>query len=392
MSEIPFIASMRPDPARDEFGRYLLPDPSTGVTRAWTRATTIAHTLDDTYHLTQHQRRMVLRGAAARPDLLAAVPELSEDLVAVADDWRKAKKIKKELDRLCDEAAEAAGGSNASRLGTLLHTITEYDDAGRIAEIGDLIPDTMMADLDAYRRTMDAAGLERPVEYIERIVVNSQVDGAGTLDRMVRRADFGLRIADLKTGSSIDLAAMGFGIQFAEYANADAMFDEDSGQLVPMPEGLDKTIGIVIHLPVGKATCTLHDLNLVEGWDDALTAHDVRMRRARAKTLLRPHFIPSAPATGAGMTCPECMTPDEDPRSWCDCIGDEKPCMPPCRQRAHMPADCTYAKDRVLRLINSAGHPDALAALWRDLNPRGEWTPVHTAAARAKKVRLLSNA
>ena len=346
MTEIPFIPSMRPEPARDERGKYILPDPVAGGSRSWERATTIAHTLDDDFNITQWKRRMVLQGAALAPGVLASVPELIRQLDQAKDDWRTAKRLKKDLDRLCDDAAEAAGANAASRLGTLLHTITEYADAGRLDEIRHLVPDMLMADLEAYLATMAEAGLERPSEFIERIVVNSQVDGAGTLDRMVRRADFGLRIADLKTGSGIELAALGFGIQFAEYANADAMYDEDTGQLVPLPAELDKTAGIVIHLPVGKATCTLHDIDLVEGWDDALVAHSVRQRRARAKSLLKPHVIPSPAAAG----------------------------------------------DRVLTLIRSAGHPEALKALWKDLNGRGQWLPHHTAAAAARKAELLTPA
>lgn len=345
MSEIPYIESMRPEPRRDEFGRYLLPSPVTGEVRSWTRATSIAHTLDDTYHLTQYKRRLVLTGAAMRPDLLATVPELADELARVKDDWRAAKGIKAQLNDLCDAAAVAAGGDDASKLGTLLHTITEYDDAGRIGEIEHLIPDLLMTDLEAYRVTMARAELERPPEFIERIVVNSHVDGAGTFDRLLRRADFGLRIGDLKTGGSIELGALGFAIQFAEYAYADAMYDHETDRLVPMPDGLDKTVGIVIHLPVGKGVCTLHDLNLVEGWEAALEAHSVRERRARAKTFLRPHRIP-LPAAGG---------------------------------------------DRVLGLIAGAHHPNALDALWRDLHPRGQWTDVHTKAAAARKAQLLTD-
>lgn len=348
MTEIPYIESMRPEPRRDEFGRYLLPSPVTGEVRPWTRATSIAHTLDDTYHLTQYKRRLVLMGAASRPDLLTTVPELAEELALVKDDWRAAKEIKAQLNDLCDEAAVAAGGDDASKLGTLLHTITEYDDAGRIGEIEHLVPNLLMADLEAYRVAMARAELERPPEFIERIVVNSQVDGAGTFDRLVRRNDFGLRIGDLKTGSAIELGALGFSIQFAEYAYADAMYDHETDRLVPMPDGLDRSVGIVIHLPVGKGVCTLHDINLVEGWEAALEAHSVRQRRARAKTLLRPHRV----------------APPED-------YGDG---------------------DRVLRLIAGAHHPKALDALWRSLNPRGQWTEVHTKAAAARKAQLLADA
>lgn len=342
MTEIPFIPSMRPEPERDSYGRYRLPDPADGVTRSWTRATTIAHTLDDEYHLTQWKRRMVLTGAALQPGVLATVPELTRALERAADDWRVAKDIKRELDGLCDEAAEAAGAGDGAKLGTLLHTITEYEDAGRFAEIEHLVSNDLEADVNAYVAAMDRAGLERPPEYIENIVVNSRVDSAGTFDRLLRLPDGRLVVGDLKTQKTVDFGWLSIAIQLAEYAQADAMFDPDSGRLVDMPEGLDRSVGIVMHLPVGQATCTLYELDLEAGWEAALAAYEVRQWRQRSKALGRV-YVPRTPP-----------------------------------------------KDRVLTLIGSAGHPDALVALWRDLKARGEWTAEHTQAAAARKAQLAA--
>jgi predicted GIY-YIG superfamily endonuclease len=47
----------RIDPVRDQYGRYLLPDPATGQERAWTRATTWAKTLSDTTGLHKFTER-----------------------------------------------------------------------------------------------------------------------------------------------------------------------------------------------------------------------------------------------------------------------------------------------------------------------------------------------
>jgi hypothetical protein len=261
MTEIPFIPSMRPEPKRDDYGRYVLPDLN-GVQRSWTRATTVAHALDDEFHLTQWKRRMVLSGAALRPGLLANVPELTRALVQAGDDWRVAKDIKRELDGLCDEAAEAAGAGDGAKLGTLLHTITEYYDADRIDEIDILIPEALVEDVREYARVMDGAGLGRPAEFIERIVVNSRVDSAGTFDRLLRLPDGRLVVGDLKTQKTVDFGFLSIAIQLAEYAQADAMLDDEAGTLVPLPAELDRSVGIVMHLPVGQATCTLYELDL----------------------------------------------------------------------------------------------------------------------------------
>lgn len=344
MTEIPYISSMRPEPERDRYGRYVLPDLE-GTRRSWTRATTIAHALDDEFHLSQWKRRMVLSGAALRPGLLASVPELTRALEQAKDDWRTAKEIKGELDGLCDEAAEAAGAGDGAKLGTLLHTITEYADADRLAEIKHLIPEKLVDDLAAYMGTMSAAQLERPPEYIERIVVNSRVDGAGTFDRLLRLPDGRLVVGDLKTQKSVDFGFLSIAIQLAEYAQADAMFDDETGELVPLPDELDKSVGIVMHLPVGTAACTLYELDLEAGWGAALAAHDVRQWRSRSKALGRA-YVPRVEPAG----------------------------------------------DRTLCLIRSASHPDALTALWRSVNGRGEWTGEHTRAAATRKAELLAGA
>src|SRR5574338_583746 len=67
------VAEMRPEPKRDRYGRYLIPHPDTGKETAWTRATTFAKTVSDTFGLTKWELRMVSLGLAKRPDLLAQV-------------------------------------------------------------------------------------------------------------------------------------------------------------------------------------------------------------------------------------------------------------------------------------------------------------------------------
>lgn len=47
--------------------------------------------------------------------------------------------------------------------------------------------------------------------------------------------------------------------------------------------------------------------------------------------------------------CLECLDPNEDPRSWCDCGGDTDrfgECAYPCVSRAHQPEDCRNAPPR----------------------------------------------
>lgn len=335
------IPSMRPEPDRDRYGRYVLPD-ANGRKVSWTRATTVVGALKDLNGLIGWKRRKVAEGLALAPALLERIPELAAAIEA-APDWRAAREAKALLDALCDEAAHEAGADSGSEAGTQAHTLTEYADAGRLDEVRHLATDAELADLDAYTAAMDAAGILRPAEWIERIVINSVTESAGTFDRIVRLADGRLVVADVKSQQTVDFGWLEICCQLAQYANADGMVDPDSGVLEPLPADLDRTTGLVMHVPVGAARCDLYEIDLRTGWEAAQVAADVRRLRARSKALGWPHTArPVAPTSHS------------------------------------------------LALIRSAGHPDALAALWRDLHGRGLWTAEHTEAARIRKAELIS--
>lgn len=352
MTEIPIIPSMRPEPKRDQYGRYLLPNiDEQSRQKAYTRATTVSHTLSDEHLLTKWKRRTVAIGVSRDPELVQRAYSLGRDLDAVADDWRAAKDIKRELDELCDSAATLAGADRGSSLGTLLHTITEYLDAGRLDEIHHLIPEELFADLAAYGATMASAGIERPTEYIERICVNSTIGSAGTWDRLLRMPDGRLVIGDLKTQKTVDFGWLEIAIQLAEYAYADALFDPEAGTLGHMPDGIDRKTAIVMHLPVGSAKCTLWEIDIVKGWRYAKLAADVREARKDSKSLGEPYGL-----------------------------------IPPVRTAAE---PSTEPGDPLLYLIRSATHTKALTGLWRNAEP-GSWTEAHTKAAATRKAELLA--
>jgi hypothetical protein len=385
MGEIPFIPSMRPEPARDRWGRYKLPDPGSGETRSWTRATTLSHSISDTHHLTEWKRRMVLQGAATNPVLLRDVKSLAA-IVDQATDWREARDAKQALTRIADDAAEAAGANNGSKLGTLLHTITEYADAGRLGEIEALIPTQLYDDLAAYLARMADAGIERPAYWIERILVNSQVDSAGTTDRILLmptpcpKCGSSARIGDLKTQKSLDFGFLEIAIQLAEYAYADAMWDDETETLVGMPT-VCRCFGIVMHLPVGSGECTLYELDLEAGWADAQLAYRVRQSRARSKEIgWKFQYVSTTAARIRQATAKVVSAP------------------PAARQITETPAKGGFerldvpeaAKAQARHLVDSAAHPRALVALWEDLSPRGYWDDELTDRAAARKAALLA--
>lgn len=249
---------------RDRWGRYLLPNPETGEEQAYTRATTITKTLDDGFAIGQWQQRMTAVGLTKRPDLLARV---------AAED-PESQEGKKTLNRLTEEAKEAAGSSVRSNLGTALHKFTEQLDSG--AEV--TAPAEQQRDVDAYRAALVRHGITVEPNWLERIVMTPSIQAAGTLDRLVRVKGRTLPlVADLKTGGF--LAWLSFCQQAGIYANAEWWYDPQIGTLNPMPN-VDREKALLIHLPAGEATCTPYLIDIKAGWEAVQVAMVVRKWRA----------------------------------------------------------------------------------------------------------------
>jgi hypothetical protein len=261
---------LRPDPRRDRYGRYLLPTGPDGKDVPYTRVTTFAASVDDRWNLEQWKQRMVATGLVNRPDLFAqAAANLAE---------------KQKLNRICEEAVEAAKGSAGANLGSALHSFTEQIDLG----MQPVIPEPWDADIAAYQRTLQANGVRVIPEFVERIILNNAFGVAGTFDRLVHIDGWPHPvIADLKTGNLDHASAFGaIAIQLALYASADQMYDPATDALEPMPQ-VDRRHALVIHLPAGQATCTLHMVDITAGWEAAKLCGAVRDWRKR-KNLAEP--------------------------------------------------------------------------------------------------------
>jgi hypothetical protein len=259
------------DPRHDRWGRYILPDPTTGQEHPWTRATTLASSIADTWGLTAWKMRMVAKGIASRPDLLALAAATS-----VED--------KKKLDGIASDALEAAGGSTGANLGIALHSFTEQFDRGEAPEI----PELWQADLDAYALALEAAGIEVFADWIERVVICEQFAVAGTFDRIVR-VDGAFHVADVKTGADLSYGWGEIAVQLALYAHAEWMWEAGVGY-GPMPP-LSHDRALVIHLPARKARCDLYWVDIAAGWEAGQMCAGVRAWRTR-KDLARPFDNP----------------------------------------------------------------------------------------------------
>jgi hypothetical protein len=318
-------------PKRDRWGRYMLPDPDTGKERAWTRATTLASTLADTYGLTQWQMRMVAKGLGMRPDLMALAA------AAHVDD-------KDTLNRVAADAKEAAGSSAGANAGTAVHSFTEAVDRGEDINV----PEPWAADIEAYRAALAGHNITVTPDWIERITVVPALNVAGTFDRILTLPDGKLVIGDVKTGKDLAYSWCEISIQLALYANATHMWSVDHWE--PMPP-VDLTEAIVIWLPVGKGRCELHRVDIAAGWEQAKVAFDVRKWRARKNLNTRIAVHSTAdPMTQLRRT--------------------------------------SAVKDLRLR-IAAAGSVDELTTIWAEADTAGHWTSALTAAAAARKKALV---
>lgn len=261
--------------AFDNFGRYVLPDPTTGEDRPWTRATTFAGAVKDTFGLNRWSLRMLAKGLTARADLVAAI-------AANYDDDRT-------IDKVVADAQEHAGSTTGSTWGTAMHRFTEFIDQGEEPLI---VPPEVQGDLDAYRKVM-----ARFTSFaIERIVCVPELGVAGTLDRVL---DFNgtAYIGDLKTGKDLRYSAGEIAVQLALYANAAFMWNGADWE--PMPP-VDRERAIVMHLPVGQGRCDLQWVDIAAGWRIAQElCGPVREWRNR-RDLMTPLDLSSPPPTPRG--------------------------------------------------------------------------------------------
>lgn len=313
------LATVTPEIDRDRYGRPLIVPPGGGKKVAYRRCTTFVGCLEDTYNLSRWQQRNVALGLADRPDLLLGVAAHRDD--------------KDRLNQLCEDAAEAAKSSAAATTGTAVHALTEIVDRGLALPV---IPDGAAADLDAYRRA--TAGIEWL--HIEQGVVVDELQVHGTPDRIGRLPDGRVVVLDLKTGS-VDYGIAKIAMQLAVYSRG-TVYDHTTGTRGPhLPDLVDQTTAVVIHLPAGSGTCRLLEVDLAAGWEGVQVARQVWAWRGRK-----------------GLSKPLDLTGLES----LDLLG----------------------------LIDLAADTETLVALWE--NYRDQWTDEHTAAAAARKATLAAPA
>lgn len=257
-----------------ERGKYSLPNPNpaTGKLKdTFTRVTTGAHALDDTAGLDKWKMRNVVLGLKSKPELLDGLDLFAEPY-----------EVTRDLNTIANKASDAAGANEASELGTAIHAWTEAVERDGM-DISD-VPNRFKPYITAYLEALERAGIESVPGLVERIVWHKGTGWVGTFDRVYRLADGTQVIGDVKTSKSLRYGYLGFAMQLAVYADADAMLKVDGSGWEKMP-AVGNMYGVIAHLPSNDpGKCELVTLDLAAGRYAIELAERVREARAGAAT------------------------------------------------------------------------------------------------------------
>jgi len=286
--------NLTPDFTRDRWGRPLIVPAGGGPAEPFTRSSSAAKTVEDTFNLEKWARRNVAFGMSRDSSLVARVLAIAGD----PSTWDQADKTA--VNEIVEAASAVASAHKGADIGSAVHLMTERLDRGEQFDAG-----SYTATLAAYTATLAAAGLD--VQEIECRMVCDALRMAGTADRIVRCRDGLYRILDIKTGATVDYGALGWAAQLAAYAHSE-LYDTATDLRLPTPP-LDKTVGIICHLPAGQGQCTLYEIDLVAGFRAAELANEIRAVRTAAKRWIAP--LPAPLRDPSDQRAKELLTPQQ---------------------------------------------------------------------------------
>lgn len=230
----------------------------------YTRVTTMAETLSDSYGLARWQKGNVVKGLVLRPSLLNTA---------------RIVKNPGELYEIVDIAEELGDEKQAAANGTFMHRLTEMVDHGY--DLPDGLPDNILAMVDAYVAEM--ARHHFTAHETEEFVVQDTIQVAGTFDKRIDHF-----IGDVKTGQNLDLMALKTTMQVAMYA-AGTSYDLGTAERGALD--VDRDRGVLIWIPWVEdpkdAECEARWLDLTLGRKAVLEALKVRnLRKLKATQIL----------------------------------------------------------------------------------------------------------
>lgn len=373
----------REDIPRDRFGRYYLPDPDNKQRkRGWTRTTTFAKTISDTYALSLWGQRMVAKGIALRPDFLA--------LAAAYD----VEKDKTDFDQLTTQAKEAAEANRGANLGTAIHAFTEQFDLGQDPQV----PAPWDADVAAYAALLSRFGMTAVPDLIEQVILCPFYELGGTFDRVYTAPDWELpRIGDVKTAKTLEYGWVEIAVQLAVYAHAKWIW-KGGNNYVPMPR-VDKQWAHVIHIRPGSGVAERYRVDIAKGWEIAQLCSTVRSTRKRKDLaeLEDPQVVVAEPemVTRECATCGIAKEKAGDFQAYeytCDACAEYEVIhgkLPGHGQS--LLADVLASSkpyNRLLHRVDAATELTDLSAIWKEATAAGLWRGTLVQRAMDRKQQL----
>jgi hypothetical protein len=260
---------------RDRWGRPLVEPVGGGKSKPYTRSSSAAKTIEDTFNLELWQRRNIAFGMAQDSSLIARVLAVP----GTPAEWDQA--AKKQINEICEDAAAVAQAHKAADIGTALHAMIEQVNLGQHVNAG-----PYEADLAAYRAAIEQMGWTIEWDHVECRMVCDTLEMAGTCDMLVADPDGNYYVADLKTSASVDYGGLGWSAQLASYAHSD-LYDPMLNVRLQTPD-INKAVGYIVHLPAGQGVCTIHEVDLVKGYAAAELANLIRKTRNESKKYISP--------------------------------------------------------------------------------------------------------
>jgi hypothetical protein len=252
-----------------------------------TRASTLAKTLDDGFGLRAFDAATTLETVAANKDLLAALTLVRT--TPGEGSWRAYKPL--------HEDAQARRGKPEAQAGTNIHSVVQALVEGTMP-LG--VDPVLLGDAEAVLARLTEAGLE-PVTSEEFVVTTGLPElVAGTRDMLARGRGGRHVVVDIKSTSTLGgekFRALAWSIQLAVYAHGRAYLGGeprrdrwerpmiDLAQVADEDPRADLNVAAVVEVERGTGQTALHRVNLVEGWQYARLACQVRAAR-KAQVLL----------------------------------------------------------------------------------------------------------
>ena len=273
-------------PERKDFRRVnrgvpLVLNVDTGKWDRYKRASSAGNILDDDSNLVDWAKRVIVAGAAQRPDLMAMASVLSVDA------------NKNELRDIAEECLVSGKGTQRANTGTAIHAMLDHVDLDH-----DWTPaPQFQAAVQAYVDALELFGLV-PVD-VEAQCVNDTYRIAGTMDRRYRTTrnmvnphgeivPIGSIVGgDTKTGQSLEYASGSYATQLAAYTHPDTVrYDTATNERTPFDPPTYQDFAFIVHVDASDGRCDMYWVDLAAGRHALDLSERVREWRKRTDLIV----------------------------------------------------------------------------------------------------------